>query len=100
MKIAAYQSHLMRSEDLATTELGLRGWLASLQLEKNRRATPFIEQARALKYAVSRAKHPVDLEKIPGIKAALAPVSGGNFVEELVYRFLITRGDTLGGSMR
>lgn len=26
--------------------------------------------------------------------------AGANFVEELVYRFLLTRGDTLGGSMR
>ncbi len=26
--------------------------------------------------------------------------AGANFVEELVFRFLLTRGDTLGGSMR
>jgi hypothetical protein len=26
--------------------------------------------------------------------------AGANFVEELVFRLLLTRGDTLGGSMR
>jgi hypothetical protein len=33
------------------------------------------------------------------IKNFLEP-AGANFVEELVFRFLLTRGDTLGGSMR
>ena len=33
------------------------------------------------------------------VKNFLEPV-GANFVEELVFRFLLTRGDTLGGSMR
>lgn len=39
-------------------------------------------------------------EAIEGlIKNYLEP-AGANFVEELVFRFLLTRGDTLGGSMR
>ena len=39
-------------------------------------------------------------EAIQGlIKGFLEPV-GSDFVEELVYQFLLTRGDTLGGSMR
>ncbi len=33
------------------------------------------------------------------IKNFLEP-AGTNFIEELVFRFLLTRGDTLGGSMR
>jgi hypothetical protein len=33
------------------------------------------------------------------VKNVLEPV-GGKFVEELVYRFLLTRGDTLGGKVR
>jgi hypothetical protein len=83
-----------------------------------------------LKAAASKARTPADLLKIaeiqPGlltaagvsdkatnhlqnsdkreavtglIKNFLEP-AGANFVEELVFRFLLTRGDTLGGSMR
>ena len=85
---------------------------------------------RALRWAARNAKTPADLLKIseiqPGlltaagvsdkatnhlqdsdkreavsglIKNFLEP-AGANFVEELVFRFLLTRGDTLGGSMR
>src|SRR5207253_3070915 len=39
-------------------------------------------------------------EAIQGLIANFLEPAGDNFVEELVYRFLITRGDTLGGSMR
>jgi type II restriction enzyme len=92
--------HLRTAADLETADQGSQGWLARLALERHRRATPYIAQARALKFAASQAKHQIDLEKLPGIKAALMRVSGVNFVEELVCRFLITSGDTLGGSMR
>ncbi|MGH7888657.1 MAG: AvaI/BsoBI family type II restriction endonuclease [Candidatus Binatia bacterium] len=95
-----YLSHLRSSADLATTKEAVRAGFVALALEKNRRATPYVEQGRALKHAAAQAKHPVELLEIPGIQSALVPVSGVNFVEELVFRFLLTRGDTLGGSMR
>ena len=95
-----YLFHLKSAADLETTNEAVRAGFAALALEKNRRATPYVERARALKYAASQAKHPVELLEIPGIQSALVPVSGVNFVEELVFRFLLTRGDTLGGSMR
>ncbi|MGZ8842527.1 MAG: AvaI/BsoBI family type II restriction endonuclease [Pyrinomonadaceae bacterium] len=104
--IAPYLEHLTQSEELITTKLGFQSSFASIWLEFNRRATPYVEQARALKHAASRVNHSIDLDKVSEIRAAirssssLASVSGVNFVEELVYRFLITRGDTLGGSMR
>jgi hypothetical protein len=101
-----------------------------LALEKNRRATPFIAQARALKSAASKAMTPNDFLSMPEIRPALVTAAGVSdkaanhlqdkdkieaitglirnflepagisFVEELVFRFLLTRGDTLGGSMR
>ena len=95
-----YLFHLKSAADLKTTNETVRAGFAALAVENQRRATPYVEQARALKHAVSQAKHPVELLEIPGIQSALVPVSGVNFVEELVFRFLLTRGDTLGGSMR
>ena len=125
-----YQQHLKSSKSLETTYEAVRAGFVALALEKNRRATPFVAQARALKAAASKARSPVELLKIaeiqPGlltaagvsdkatnhlqdsdkreavnglIKNFLEP-AGSHFVEELVFRFLLTRGDTLGGSMR
>jgi len=125
-----YLEHLKSSEDLATAYEAVRAGFVALALEKNRRATPFVAQARALKAAAARAKTPADLLKIAEIQPALVTAAGvsdkatnhlqdsdkreavngliknflepagANFVEELVFRFLLTRGDTLGGSLR
>lgn len=118
------------SEDLITNYQATRSGFVALALEKNRRATPFIEQARTLKLFASQAENPTDLINIVDIKTALLTAAGisdkaikyldhqdkidaiqgliknflepagTNFVEELVFRFLLTRGETLGGSMR
>jgi hypothetical protein len=125
-----YRRHLKSSDDLVTSYEAVRAGFVALALEKNRRASPFVEQARALKIAASSALVPAELTKIEGIQAALLTAAGvsdkaaghlqpgdkaaavlglienflapagANFVEELVFRFLLTRGDTLGGSMR
>ena len=125
-----YQQHLKSGKSLETTYEAVRAGFVALALEKNRRATPFVAQARALKAAASKAKTPAELMKIAEIQPALLTAAGVsdkatnhlensdkreavsgliknflepagvNFVEELVYRFLLTRGDTLGGSMR
>jgi hypothetical protein len=128
--VKPYLQHLKSAKSLETTYEAVRAGFVALALEKNRRATPFVAQARALKTAASKARSPRDLLNIPDIQPALltdAGVSdkatnhlqdsdkreavegliknflepaGVNFVEELVFRFLLTRGDTLGGSMR
>ena len=125
-----YLQHLKSSKSLETTYEAIRAGFVALALEKNRRATPFVAQARALKTAASKAKSPASLLRIPEIQPALLTAAGvsdkainhlqgsdkreavegliknflepagANFVEELVFRFLLTRGDTLGGSMR
>ncbi len=125
-----YLQHLRHSQDLETTDKAVRDEFIALALEKNRRATPFVALARALKGAAAKAKTPTDLLKIEEIQTALviaAGVSdevahylhasdkrevvlnlvknflepaGVNFVEELVFRFLLARGETLSGSMR
>lgn len=125
-----YLQHLKTGKSLETTYAAVRAGFVALALEKNRRATPFVAQARALKTLASKARTPADLLKIPEIQPALLTAAGVsdkasnhledsdqreavsgliknfiepagvNFVEELVFRFLLTRGDTLGGSMR
>jgi len=125
-----YLKHLKSSADLVTPYEAVRAGFVALALEKNRRATPFVAMARALKASASQAKKTNDLLKITEIRPALLTAAGVsdkatnhlqesdkteaikglietllepagvNFVEELVFRFLLTRGDTLGGSMR
>jgi type II restriction enzyme len=129
-KIVPYLQHLSTSADLITAPEDIRAGFVALALERTRQATPFVEQARALKISSMRAKSPNELLNIEEIRAALLTAAGfsekastytdetdqttaiqnfierflepagTNFVEELVYRFLLTRGDSLGGSMR
>lgn len=125
-----FRRHLNSSLDLETTYEATRAGFVALALEKNRRATPFIAEARALQEAASRATRPADLLVVRGIESGLLTAAGlsdkainhlqpedkvsavrelidnflepagAKFVEELVFRFLLTRGDALGGSMR
>ncbi len=122
--------HLSKNSDLITQSEEIRSGFIALALEKNRQATPFVDQARSLRVYASQAKTPSDLLKIDEIQSALLTAAGFSdkalrytdkvskteaieqlienflnpagidFVEELVYRFLLTRGDSLGGSMR
>ncbi|MBD2125044.1 type II restriction endonuclease [Microcoleus sp. ZQ-A2] len=128
--MSVYRNHLQSSDDLVTTYEATRAGFVALALEKNRRATPYVAEARALQEAANQAKSPSDLLNIQGIEMGLLTAAGlsdkslahlmpedkidainglirnfiepagANFVEELVFRFLLTRGDTLGGSMR
>lgn len=128
--VKPYLQHLSSSNDLVTSYEAIRAGFIALALEKNRRATPFVVQARALKVSASQAKAPTDLLHIEEIQTALLTAAGlsdkavahlqpqdkteaiqgliknfldpagMHFIEELVFRFLLTRGDTLGGSMR
>lgn len=125
-----YRKHLKSSQDLETSYEAVRAGFVSLALEKNRRATPYVAEARALKSSAAQAKTPRDLLKIQEIRPGLLTAAGvsdkaanhlqesdkdeaidgliRNFlepagvgcVEELVFRFLLIRGDALGGSMR
>lgn len=56
-----YLQHLKSGKSLETTYEAVRAGFVALALEKNRRATPFVAQARALKAASGRAKTPADL---------------------------------------
>jgi len=128
--VMPYRLHLASSRDLITSDSGFHGLSASFALEKKRRAAPYEAQAQMLKLIASDVAAPAGLVKIEEIHSALLTAAGisdkaalylqpedkaaavqgliGNFlvpagtdfVEELVLRFLLTRGDTLGGSTR
>ena len=126
----AYKQHLATAADLVTPYANTRAGFVQMALERNHRATPYVAEARDLNAKARKAKTPADLLKIAGIRGALLTAAGisdkaaghtdergreeaitgfvqtylepaaQSFREELVYRFLLTRGDTLGGSMR
>jgi type II restriction enzyme len=126
----SYQQHLNNANDLVTHYSEVRAGFIALALERNCRATPFIEQARALKVYANKANEPNQLLTMEDIRLTLLAASGvsdkaakyfqeedrieairgliqnflepagKDFVDELIYRYLLTRGDTLGGSMR
>jgi len=125
-----YRNHLKSSENLVTTYEATRAGFITLALEKNRLASPYVAAARVLQEAAYQARLPSELLDIEGIRSGLLTAAGlsdkslkhltlqdeteaingliknflepagKKFVEELVFRFLLTRGDTLGGSMR
>lgn len=125
-----YLAHLSTAGSLITSHEATRSGFVAAALEKNRLADPFVAEARTLKVKASKASNPKELLTIPDITSGLLTAAGisdkaishlieedrsfiinefiekilepaGNkFVEELVYRFLLIRGDTLGGKIR
>lgn len=117
-------------KSLLTTHEQTRAGFIAFALEKNRRSTPFIEEAKAFRILASKAKRAEDLLDMDEIRSPLLTASGlsdkalnyfteedkakaiqelidnflkpagDKFVEEAVYRFLLVRGDSLGGKMR
>jgi hypothetical protein len=74
--VKPYREHLTSSEDLVTPYEAVRAGFVALALEKNRRATPFVAQARALKASASRANIPGELVTIEDIQPALLTAAG------------------------
>ncbi|MEQ1604539.1 MAG: AvaI/BsoBI family type II restriction endonuclease [Pyrinomonadaceae bacterium] len=120
----------MTPEELITPREQTRAGFVKMALEKNLMAGPFIAEAKALKILASRFKAPRELLDVPELNAGLMAASGlsvkslahitdadkrdailgliDNFLEpagddfpnELVYRYLLTKGDALGGQAR
>lgn len=125
-----YLKHLQSRDDLVTPYEATRAGFVALALAKNHRATPFLSDARYLQSVAVQASTPDDLLQMKEIEAGLLTAAGlsdkaltyltpddrsqaikrlieeflepagAKFVEELVYRFLLIRGDTLDGAMR
>ncbi len=71
-----YLWHLNSSEHLVTTYEAVRAGFVALALERNRRATPYVEEARALKTLASQASSPTELLKIDAIESAVLTAAG------------------------
>lgn len=121
---------ILSAADLETSHTEKRSGFLEIALRKNREALPYIDQARALRASAQAFAAPrllakevsfrlalveaagvskkasaylvdEDLDSIleEFVKAVLEP-AGDDFVDELVYRFLLAKGDALGGRMR
>lgn len=123
-------SAISSSKDLITTHAQTRQGFLEFALHKNDLATPFVDQAKVLLQDLRTIKYPNQILKLDGSRDALIAASGlsdkatsnlnkkdlddalkqlidrhlspagDKFREEAVYRFLLTRGDSLGGQMR
>ena len=118
------------ADDLVTSRQETRAGFIAMALEKNYIAVPYIEEAKALKALASQVKKPKDLLQVKDLRVGLLTASGlsdkslnyltdddriiaikglieeflepagENFIDELVYRYLLTKGDALGGKAR
>ena len=125
-----HHRHISDAGDLITPRPEVRAGFLAMALEKSRRAGCYVEQGRALRAAAMQADKASDLLALRNIQPALLAAAGlsdkalshleeadkqeaigrlveeflepagEDFVDELVYRFLLIKGDSFGGSMR
>jgi type II restriction enzyme len=118
------------ASDLVTSKEQTRAGFITFALEKNKKASPLVAEAKSLHAMAKVAKTPAELLNIAEIRKALLTASGLSdkslqhlteadkteainrlikeflepegeyFVDALVYRYLLIKGDSLGGSMR
>ncbi|QWE27919.1 AvaI/BsoBI family type II restriction endonuclease [Polynucleobacter sp. AM-7D1] len=118
------------SKDLETTHAATRSGFLEMALRKNREAAPYLDEARALHAIAQQYNGPEKLAKDPKVRGPLSEASGisskansylsekdideiikefitkflapagEKFADEIVYRFLLAKGDSLGGRMR
>ena len=116
--------------DLITPKEETRAGFIKLALEKNNLAQPYVERAKVLKSIALKTKSAFELIDNTGIRKALITASGlsdkslnhlnnddlnesiksfiekylapagKNYVDELVFRYLLIMGDSMGGKMR
>lgn len=122
--------HIRSSDDLVTTHEATRAGFVDLALEKSKHASPYVAEARDLLAVASKVNSLAELMDLKDIRGKLLTAAGlsdkalkhfsqkdkkqalqmlvqnvlepagEKFAEELIFRFLLVRGDTLGGSMR
>lgn len=117
-------------EDLITTHEQTRAGFLSIALEKNMVGDPYVKQALAFKSMVAHTKGPDDFLTMPAIRPFMLTAAGLSekslqhlnsedqtlvikelidkflkpagtaYIDETIYRFLLTKGDAVGGTMR
>lgn len=121
---------LLSVDDLLTSREETRAGFIAMALEKNLMASQYVDEAKALKALAGKIKRPRQLlestdlrrgliaasglsnkslkflteedktEAIRGLIETFLEPAGTDFPDELVYRYLLTKGDALGGSAR
>lgn len=123
-------SLIQSADDLVTSREKTRAGFVAMALEKNYMAVPYIEEAKALKALAGKIKKPKELLEVKDLRVGLLTASGlsdkslnylteddktlaikglieeflepagEHFIDELIYRYLLTKGDALGGKAR
>lgn len=123
-------SSITSADDLVTSREQTRAGFIAMALEKNYLAVPYVEEAKALSLLAKEIKVPKELLTLDKLRVGLLTASGlsdkslnylteedkttaikgliekflepagKNFIAELVYRYLLTKGDALGGKAR
>lgn len=100
------------ADDLVTSREQTKARFITMALEKNNIADHYIEEARVLKFLSGKVTNPKDLLKNENIRAGLITASGyseksldyvtdgyqqagNNFIDTLVYHYLLYKGEAL-----
>lgn len=126
----SYNKYIGCPSDLVTSREEIRSGFINFALEKSRKSTPYIEQAKVFRQLSAPASSASDLVNIEEIQQFLLTAAGlsakaipyfkeadkkiaidqlikkflepaePDFIDEAMYRYLLIKGDSLGGSMR
>ena len=121
---------IQTATDLVTTHEQTRAGFLAIALEKNSLANPFVQEALAFKSMAAITQTPDDFLHMPSIRPFLLTAAGlsdkslqhlneedcsvvikeliekflkpagDKYIDETIYRFLLVKGDTVGGMMR
>lgn len=125
-----FNKFITAAEDLVTTHEQTRAGFLSIALEKNRVGDPYVKNALAFKAMVADTKGPDDFLKMSEIRSFMLTASGlsdksmkylddddqtaaikeliekflkpagKDYIDETIYRYLLIKGDAVGGTMR
>ena len=128
MKIS--NRYIVSADSLVTTHEEIRAGFLAIALEKNRIADPYVKNALAFKAMVSYTRSADELLSIPQIRPFLVTAAGlsekslsyldeddrtmaiqeliekflksagSAYIDEVIFRYLLIKGDAVGGTMR
>ena len=128
MKI--FNRYIVSADSLITTHDEIRAGFLAIALEKNRIADPYVKNALAFKAMVSHTRSAEELLTIPQIRPFLVTAAGlsekslsyldendrtiaiqeliekflkpagSAYIDEVIFRYLLIKGDAVGGTMR
>ena len=128
--MSANNRFITSPESLVTTHEETRSGFLSIALEKNRIGDPFVKNALAFKSMVAHTRRPEELLTIVQVRPFLITAAGisekslsyldegdqtvaiqelidkflkpagNNYIDEATFRYLLIKGDAVGGAMR